>query len=283
VSSAAVVGSGSRLINVSSRALVGTGGGITIAGFVIQGPPGEAKQVLIRGVGPTLGSFGVTGALAAPTLTLVNSAGTTIESDTAWGSGSNASQIAALSSQVGAFALPSGSADSALLASLEPGTYTAQLSGVGGTTGIGLVEVYEANTSDPELLANISTRAQVGTGSGILIAGFVVQGSQPAKVLIRGVGPALAAFGVPGVLAKPVLTVYNSSGTAVQSNTGWQTAPNPAEITSVGAAVGAFALAGGSADSALVLALPPGSYTAEVTGVNGTTGIALVEVYQAPP
>jgi len=148
---------------------------------------------------------------------------------------------------------------------------------------VGLIEVYEVNPSDPALLANISTRAQVGTGGDILIAGFVVRGTQPAAVLVRAVGPTLSTFGVSGFLAQPVLSVLDSTGAVVGTNTGWGTAPSPSQLSSVAQAVGAFALNTGSADSALLLTLQPGSYSAEVTGVNGTTGIALVEVYQAPP
>jgi hypothetical protein len=170
-----------------------------------------------------------------------------------------------------------------MLANLSPGAYSVELSGVGATTGVGLVEVYETDTADPDLLINISTRAQVGTGGNIMIAGFVVLGSQPAKVLIRGIGPALGSFNVPGFLAQPVLSVFDSTDTMIATNTGWGTAADPAEITSVAAAVGAFALTSGSADSALVLTLQPGTYSAEVSGVGGTTGVALVEVYQAPP
>jgi hypothetical protein len=292
VSNAAIVGSANRLINVSTRSLVGTGSGITIAGFVVQGPPGENKQLLVRGIGPTLATFGVAGTLAAPTITLVNSSGTTIASNTAWGTNSNAAQIATVSAQVGAFALPSGSADSAMLVSVPAGQYTVELSGVGSTTGVGLVEVYETNTSDPELLDNISTRAQVGTGANLLIAGFVVMGSQPANVLVRGVGPALTGFGVSGALANPVLALYDSSSTLIASNSGWGNAPL-AGSSAVGAtfrqataadmaAAGAFALTAGSDDSAMVLSLPPGAYTAEITGANSTTGVALAEVYQLP-
>jgi sugar lactone lactonase YvrE len=282
VSSAAFVSSGSRLINLSSRAQVETGAGITIAGFVIEGPPGVAKQVLIRGVGPTLSQFGVTGVLAAPVLMLIDSNSNTLATNTGWGTNSNAAEIATITGQVGAFALPSGSADSVLLGNLTPGAYTAQLTGAGATTGVALVEVYETDTSDSLLLHNISTRAQVGTGGNILIAGFVVQGTQPATVLIRAVGPGLSAFGVAGVLSKPVLTVFDSTNTSIASNTGWQTGPDPANVATVGSTVGAFSLSASNADSALVLTLQPGSYTAQVTGAGGTTGIALVEVYQAP-
>jgi hypothetical protein len=280
LSSAAVVGADNRLINVSTRADVLTGGGIAIAGFVISGPPTESKQVLIRGVGPALSEFSVAGVLAQPTITLLNSTDAVVATNTGWGTNADPAAIVAASAQVGAFALPSGSADSAMLASLTPGQYTVELSGVGSTTGIGLVEVYETNTADPAQLINISTRGEVGTGGNILIAGFVVQGSQPATVLVRAVGPTLANFNVTGVLAMPVLTIFNSGGVAIATNTGWGTGPNPGQVTAVGSSVGAFALPSGSADSALVLTLPPGSYTMEISGANGTTGIALAEVYQ---
>ena len=284
LSGAAFVSAGSRLVNVSSRALVRTGGAISIAGFVIEGPAGVPKQVLIRGVGPALTAFGIAGVLADPVLELYgSSSGSLVASNTAWGTNSNAAQISEATAQLGAFALPSGSADSALLVSLLPGGYSVQLSGANSSTGLGLVEVYETDTSQPSVLANLSTRAMVGTGSDILIAGFVVSGTRAAKVLVRGVGPGLAAFGVTGSLARPVLTVLDSNGNPVAANTGWQNAQNSAEIASVATVVGAFALQGGSADSALLLTLEPGTYTAEVTGANGTTGIALVEVYQAPP
>jgi hypothetical protein len=279
-SRAALVGSGSRLVNVSTRADVLTGGEIAIAGFVITGPPTESKQVLIRGVGPALSQFSVSGVLAEPTITLFNSANASIASNTGWGTNSDAAAIVAASAQVGAFALPTGSADSAMLESLTPGQYSVELTGAGSSTGIGLVEVYETNTSDAAQLINISTRGEVGTGGNILIAGFVVEGSQPATVLVRAVGPTLANFNVSGVLSNPVLTVFDSSGTPIQTNTGWGTGTNPSQITSVGASVGAFALPAGSADSALVLTLAPGSYSMQVTGANGTTGIALAEVYQ---
>lgn len=282
LSSPAVVSADCRLVNISTRALVGTGGGIAIAGFVIEGPAGATKQVLVRGVGPALSQFGVSGVLAQPSIS-VFSGGAVVASNTAWGTGANPAEVASVSDQVGAFALAEGSADSALLASLAPGPYSVQLSGVGSTTGVGLIEVYEVNPSDPALLANISTRAQVGTGGDILIAGFVVRGTQPAAVLVRAVGPTLSTFGVSGFLAQPVLSVLDSTGAVVGTNTGWGTAPSPSQLSSVAQAVGAFALNTGSADSALLLTLQPGSYSAEVTGVNGTTGIALVEVYQAPP
>jgi hypothetical protein len=173
------------------------------------------------------------------------------------------------------------SADSALLISLAPGAYSAEIIGQNGTTGAALAEVYEVKSGDPELI-NISTRAYVSSGTNVEISGFVVTGSQNAKVLIRAIGPTLSQFGVGGVLAQPSLSVVNSSGTTVASNIGWSTNANADAIATEMMEVGAFALPSGSADSVLLLSLPPGSYTAVVSGVGGTSGVALVEVYGAP-
>jgi sugar lactone lactonase YvrE len=282
-SSAAVVSLSSRLVNISGRALVGTGANIAIAGFVIDGPAGSSKQMLIRGVGPQLAALGVGSVLAQPTIALFNSSGTVIASNTGWGTNANAAQIATVAAQVGAFALPAGSADSALLVNLAPGVYTVELSGLNSTTGVGLVELYEVNPSDAATLGNISTRAQVGTGGNILFAGFVITGTQPATVLVRGVGPVLGTLGVANYLAQPILNVFNSSGTAIATNVGWSTNANAAQIATVSTQVGAYPLPAGSADSALLLTLPPGAYTTEIAGANGTIGVALAEVYFVPP
>ncbi len=252
-----------------------------IAGFVVGGPAGSTEQVLVRGVGPTLAGFGLTGLLGQPVLTLYNSSGNVVATNTGWSTNPNAAQIAAAFGTTGAFVLPSGSADSALLTSLPPGAYTAEVSGLNGTTGIALAEVYEVTAGSPELI-NISTRALVASGSSVEIAGIVISGTQSAKLLIRAVGPALTQFGVTGVLAQPVLNVVNSSGVTVASNTGWSTNSNAAAIASETAAVGAFALPTGSADCAVLVTLPPGAYTAVVSGVGGSAGVALVEAYQAP-
>jgi len=143
---------------------------------------------------------------------------------------------------------------------------------------------------DPTLLVNLSTRAQVGTGGSILIGGFNIVGTQPATVLVRAIGPALAGFGVTGFLSNPTLTVFNSSQVQVPggTNTGWGNTPNNSTqmlslIETTSASVGAFALTANSGDCVLLLTLQPGSYTAEVSSANGSTGIALVEVYQVPP
>jgi hypothetical protein len=157
-----------------------------------------------------------------------------------------------------------------------------QVSGVNQTTGVALAEVYEVSSTGTRLV-NIGTRAQVGTGSDIMIAGFVVSGGGSEKLLVRGDGPSLAQFGVTGILAQPSLSLSAQSANAVvASNTSWTTNSDPAQIASLSQAVGAFSFASGSADSAVVVDLPAGAYSAELSGVNNTTGVALVEIYEVP-
>jgi hypothetical protein len=279
-SSPAVVALASRPINISSRTMVGTGANVSIAGFVVSSYSGAPKQLLVRGVGPALSQFNVPGVLAQPILTVYDSSGNVVASNAGW---SNSPAIAAAASSVGAFAFPAGSADSALLLDLLPGNYTAQVTGANGTTGIALVEVYEV-AADGGHLINISTRASVGTGANILIGGFVIGGTQPSQLLIRGVGPALSGFGVSGVLAQPVLSVYDSSGNLIAVNVGWSngSSADAVAVATAASASGAFPLTPGGADSAVYVTLAPGQYTAQVTGVDGSTGVALVEVYQVP-
>jgi septal ring-binding cell division protein DamX len=214
-------------------------------------------------------------------LSVINSAGTVVASNTGWGTNANPAQISSAAASVGAFALASGSADCAVLSSLSPGAYTVQVSGVGNSTGVALAEVYEVSSSGT-FLANISTRALVGTGANIIIPGFVIVGSGSEQLLARGDGPALTAFGVSGALAQPSLSVFDSSGTVIASNTGWGTNANPAALASAAASVGAFALASGSADSALIVNVSAGAYTMQLSGVSNSTGVALAEVYGVP-
>jgi outer membrane protein assembly factor BamB len=301
------LGPASRLENISTRAQVATGGNIAIAGIHIEAPAGQSKQVLIRGIGPGLAGspFNLSGTLNAPTIAVYDTSGAVIVSNTGWGnspvsgnssvSATFAQASAAQMAAVGAFKLGTGSADSALVVSLPAGGYTVELSGVNSTTGLGLVEVYETSTSDPAVMTDISTRAQVASTSSLLIAGFYVGGPSPATVLVRGVGPALAAapFNLAGALAQPVVGVYDSSSVLIASNSGWGNAPvagtSPVNATYRTAtapdmsAAGAFPLTTGSLDSALVLTLPPGAYTAEISGGGGSSGVALAEVYQIVP
>lgn len=269
-----------RLVNISTRATVGTGGSILIPGLFIGGSGTET--LLIRAAGPALAQFSVTGILATPSLSVFDSTQHLIASNTGWGTNTDPAQIASVAAQVGAFAFPSGSADCALLANLPAGAYTVQVSGVGNTTGVALAEVYEVSVTGTARLANISTRATVGTGGNILIPGFAIKGSGSEQLLVRGDGPSLTQFSVPGVLAQPALGVYDSAKTLIASNTGWGTAANSGQIASVSASVGAFAFAPGSADSAQIVNLAAGSYTIQISGVGGTTGVALAEVYEVP-
>jgi len=263
-----------RIINLSSRGFVGTGVSDLDAGFIIGGT--GTKQILLRAIGPTLASFGVTGVLANPILTLNTSAGTVQATNTVWGGTAALTQEM---SAVGAFALPAGSADSALFVSnLGTGSHTAQVDGVGGTTGAALVEVWDADTGTPTArLSNISTRAPVGTST--LIAGFVIGGNTSDTVLIRGVGPSLATLGLTNVLSNVQLTLYDSNSNVIASNNGWN---NNAFLSATFSSVYAFALQANSLDSAMVVTLAPGSYTAIVSGMNGATGTALAEIYEVP-
>ena len=263
--------------------MVEAGASIEIAGFVIAGPPGSTEQLLLRADGLSLSNFNVAGWLAEPVLTVFDSSGNQIATNESWRIVPSSLDTAEAAVSVGAFLLDDptpGDWDSALLVNLPPGAYTAQVSGFEGQTGVALAEVYEVGSS-PAQLINISTRASVGTGTSVEIAGLVVQGSAPTQVLIRAVGPTLSTFNVSGVLANPTLTVVDSSGKTVATNTGWSTNSNAAAIASEATKVGAFALPSGSADCALLLTLAPGSYTAIVSGVGGTSGIALVEAYKA--
>jgi len=152
--------------------------------------------VLIRAVGPTLASYGVQGALADPQVRLLNQGGGEIAINNDWGTIANQAELASVSASVGAFGLEAGSKDAVILATLQPGIYTTHVSGVAGGTGIALVEIYDASGGDTSRLINISSRAYVGTGANIAIPGFVVSGNAPRTLLIRGVGPTLASYGV---------------------------------------------------------------------------------------
>ncbi len=268
----------SGLTNLSARANVGTGANVVIPGITVRGT--KPKTLLIRGAGPALASFGVGGTLANPTLGVFNAAGERVLQNDNWNEVPDAAALRAAASAQGAFALPEGSRDSAMLVTLPPGGYTVQVVGAGTGTaaqGVAIVEVYEADAT-PSTLVNLSCRARVGTGADVLIAGFAVGGTTPKRVLIRAVGPTLAALGVTGTLADPKLDLFRQGETvALASSDNWDAALAPTFAN-----VGAFALGAGSRDAALVVTLPPGSYTAQVSGVGNTAGVALVEVYELP-
>jgi sugar lactone lactonase YvrE len=262
-----------RMTSLSARGPAGSGDQTLIAGFATRGAGN--KQLLLRGVGPGLTPFGVSGVVTDPSLTLFNTAGIVLQQNDNWGGTAALTNACA---QVWAFPLPANSKDAALLVSLPGGPYTAHLTAQSGT-GVALLEAYDTDTGTPTArLASLSTRDQVGTGDNILIAGFAITGNVSRTVLIRGIGPALSRYGVSGVLANPQLQVFQGS-TLLAQNDDWG---NDTTLATVAAQVNAFALDANSKDAALLLTLPPGAYTAQVSGMGNTTGVALVEVYEVP-
>ncbi len=259
---------GSYLANLSVRTAAGSGDDTLFIGFAVSG---GGKRLLVRGIGPTLAAFGVDGTLADPKLELYNSAAAKIAENDNW-----LASDAAVFPTVGAFNLAANSRDAALVANLQPASYTAQISGANGGSGVALVELYDLAAGSGAKLTNVSARSQVGTGDNILVVGFSIAGTGPRRLLIRAVGPTLGAFGVGGTLANPKLELF--SGTQrIAENDDW----NAADAATF-ASVGAFNLNANSRDAVIVTALSAGSYTAQISGVNNTTGVALVEVYELP-
>ena len=265
-----IVDTNSRLINIATRGWAGAGDSVMIAGFVISGT--QPKKVLITAKGPVLATAGVPDVLADPNLTLYDSTGKPLQFNENWQSASNASEVAAL----GRGMRTDFPQEAALLTTLNPGAYTAIVRGAGTTTGNALVEVFDEDSSSTSKLINIATRGWAGTGDSVMIAGFVISGSQNKKVLITAKGPVLATAGVPDVLADPNLTLYDSTGKPIQFNENWQSASNASEV----AALGRGMRADFPQEAALLTTLNPGAYTAIVRGAGTTTGNALVEVFE---
>jgi hypothetical protein len=260
-----VIGPG--LVNISARAQVGTGEQVCIAGLIIQGSATKTKRILVRGMGPSLQVGGVpfAGRLMDPAIELHNSAGATILVNDDWRS----SQQAEIQST--GFA-PSNNKEAALIAVLSPGSYTVILHGVGDTTGVGLIEVYDLDGSlDPDL-GNLSVRAEVETGDSILIGGLIVR-STSKQVLLRALGPELTNSGIADVLDDPTLELRDSNGALLVSNDNWRDAPNSAAIQAT-----RFAPKD-DRESAILTTPAPGNYTALVRGAGNTTGTALLEAY----
>jgi sugar lactone lactonase YvrE len=258
-------GPAGAISNLSVRTTLAAGQTL-IMGFTMQG---GAKQVLLRAVGPGLAQFNLPGTMADPRLTLFQGA-TQLQANDNWGGGA---ALAGAFTAVGAFGLPAASLDAALLRAVE-GSHTAQVTGPGA--GIVLVEAYDAGTGFAPRLTNVSARNRAGTGGDVLIAGFTIVGTEARNLLIRAIGPTLAAFGVGGTLADPKLEIY-SGATKIAENDTWASS-----LAATFDSVGAFQLTPGSRDAALVIALQPGSYTVQVAGADGGTGEALVELYELP-
>lgn len=275
-----------RLANLSSLARVSSGDSAQtmVAGLVLRGAP--PRPLLLRAAGPALTGFGVASALTDPKLRLFDQARRLLGENDDWNNSETARSTAA---RVGAFPLLSGSRDAVIQATLAAGTYTVEVDPNGGS-GAALVEVYDASegaATNPPMIVNLSTRGFVGGAGSSVVGGLVIAGTVPARVLVRGVGPALTAFGLDRALADPVLQIYrdatllaqNDNWEAPQTITSTQSAATGPEITAFSAGVGAFELPKGSKDAAIVVALNPGAYSAVLSGAGNTTGAGLVEVY----
>jgi hypothetical protein len=263
-----------RLVNISSRSPLGGTAGTPIIGFVIGGA--GSQPMLVRAVGPTLSTMNVSNPLADPSLRLVAN-GATIATNDNW----NAAD-AALFSSLGAFALGAASKDAALAATLPTGVYSAPVSATDSGSGVTLLEVYDAGSSTSAAqLVNLSSRAYVSSGDQVLIAGFVITGSGSVRLLVRGVGPGLTGQGVGDAMADPEITLYQSS-TIVAANDNWSASSDAVALSAAATQAGAFALAGGSRDAALLATLPAGLYSVVVSGHGGAVGTALAELYLLP-
>jgi hypothetical protein len=260
--------------NISTRANVGTGDNALIGGFIITGA--DPIQVVLRAIGPSLSISGVTGVLADPTLELHDSAGALIASNDNWHDNSAEDQMVLTDNNLA----PTDDLESALVKTLDPGAYTVIVRGVADTTGVGLVEAYDIDTSATDSkLANISTRGFVETGENVMIGGFILGGGGGglSEVIVRGIGPSLADFGVTDALADPLLELHNSDGDLIDSNDNWMDNPNMQTISDKGLAPS------DPNEAALYEILPAGLYTAILSGVGETTGTGLVETYDVDP
>ncbi len=289
-----------RITNLSTRARV-TPSNPLVAGFAISGT--TARTVLVRAAGPALGGFGVEGVAEAVQLRLHDAGGAVVAENAGWDS---APLVPDAIAATGAFPFAAGSADAALVVTLRPGNYSAEVIAADGVGGVALVEVYDVDgLADGSRLRNVSTMGTVATGGGEVISGFVLAGTGTRQYLVRGVGPGLTKLGVAGVLRDPTFTLFNSAGTQLAANDDWSGYAKPGVVaiatgatsasgtTSVVPTItrdlvslatqltGAFPLDLGSTDAALVATLGPGAYTVQVRGV-GTTVITTAPVVSAP-
>jgi hypothetical protein len=257
-----------KALNLSTRMRVQTGNNVGIGGFIISG--NASKNVAIRGIGPSLSAFGISDALADPTLELRDSNGGLIKGNDDW------QENAADAAQLTTLGLaPQNAKESGIVATLQPGSsYTAILAGKNQTSGVGLVEVYDVSQEADSQLANISTRSFVLTGNNVTIAGFILGGNNSTGMVIRGLGPSLAQFGLSPVLADPTLELHNGNGATIVSNDNWgDDSASAAQLIALGLAPQNVK------EAAIATSLLPGPFTAILAGANSGTGIGLVELY----
>lgn len=270
---APVFGSAPRLVNLSVRTRAGVGDRTLIMGYVVSGS--GTKQLLVRGLGPLLGEYGVQGSMTDPELNVYKN-GAPIDANDNWG---GLDQLVQSFASLGASPLKSGSKDAALLREIADGVYSAHVGPKDGNAGIALAEIYDSDKKGARL-TNVSARTEVGTGENVLVVGMVLEGAGTETLLVRALGPRLAELGVTGALANPTLRIFNSKGVEVASNTDWAGAT---EIKNAAAKVGASELPSASSkDAAALVTLQAGVYSVQVSGEQETTGVALVEIYEVP-
>jgi hypothetical protein len=252
---------------------VGTGDDALIEGFIVQGSAGSTKKIMVRAIGPSLATFGITDALANPTLEIHDSSGATVATNNDWRNTQQGGLITGDQSTeiAGSGAAPTNDLESAIIANLAPGSYTAVLRGVGNSIGTGVVDAYDLSGSSPARLANIATRGLVQAGDKLMIAGFIVQDA-PVKAVIRAIGPSLTAFGITNALADTTLQLRDVNGAIVRENDNWKT-DQKEELENTGLQPT------DDLEAALVETIPPGQYTAQVRGKNDSSGIGVVQVY----
>ncbi len=252
-----------KATNISSRGMVGTGQNVLIAGFIISG--NQPKKVIVRALGPTLSTLGVSGALADPTITIVNSSNVVVDSNDNWRNRQE-TEIAA-----SGFA-PPNDLESAIIATLAPGSYTAVVSGKNSGTGVALVDLYQLDATT-SIFGNLSTRGFVGTGENVLIGGLIIGNGEPPVIVLRAIGPTLSSFGIAQPLQDPTLELRDANGALIAFDNDWKdNTPTGIKATLLNPT--------DNRESAIIASLAAGNYTVIVRGNNGTTGVALVEAYR---
>jgi len=259
--------------NVSTRLPVGADENVLIEGFIVQGPAGSAKKIIVRAIGPSLAPFGIPDALENPTLEIRDTNNTLIATNDDWRNtevggiitGDQSAEIAA--SQLA----PGNDLESAIVANLTPGAYTAIVRGSGSTVGTGVVDAYDLSATSPARLANIATRGFIQPGDKLMIAGFIIQ-NQPVRAVIRAIGPSLVAFGINNALADTTLQLRDQNGVIARENDNWQT-DQKRELEATGLQPSH------DLEAALIETIQPGQYTAQVRGTANASGIGVVQVY----
>ena len=254
------------LLNSATRMRVETGDNVLIGGFIVHG---GSKKIIIRAIGPSLRQAGVPNVLDNPTLELHGNSGELITSNDDWVTSTQQQEI------INSGLAPNDPHESAIIATLPEGNYTSIVAGAGGTSGVGLVEIYDLDLNAAGRLLNLGTRGKVQSGDDVMIGGFIVGGTQNTRMVVRAIGPSLATATppVPGALPDPILELRDSQGTLLESNDDWIESRHKQDLIDHGLAPP------NDKEPAILLTLPPASYTAIVRGVNGATGIGLVEIY----